>query len=83
MTQAIADEYELSLLAGDFERPEELPIDFESVNDRLWAEKEAEGRGNRADFEREKEEKAEAERERLAPKAKGKVKGSKVAKREV
>lgn len=77
MTEAIQEKYNQSLEGGDYDRPEVLATDFESVNDRLWAKKEAEGRGNRADFEREKAEKAEEEEAKLSKPKKGKSKAAK------
>ena len=71
MTEAILKKYHESLDNDDFERPEELKYDFESVNDRLWAEKEAKGLGTREAFETAKREKLEAE-ELLKPKIKAK-----------
>ncbi|KAM0752804.1 RBP11-like subunits of RNA polymerase [Meredithblackwellia eburnea MCA 4105] len=61
MTKVIEDKYKESLASGDFDRPEELDMSFEAVNDRLWKEKEAQGRGTREEFERQKREKEEAE----------------------
>lgn len=78
MTEAILAAYTASLASGDFDRPEDLEYDFESVNDRLWAEKEASGRGNRAEWEREKKEKEERENEdKVKPKKEKVVKKAK------
>ncbi|GAA6027375.1 hypothetical protein JCM8097_007807 [Rhodosporidiobolus ruineniae] len=73
MTGVLLDKYNESLAAGDYERVEDPKYDFESVNQRLWAQKEAEGKGSYEDFlaeRREKEEKEKAE----GDKAKGKAK---------
>ncbi|KAK4049086.1 RNA polymerase subunit AC19 [Microbotryomycetes sp. JL221] len=78
MTEAILDAYNESLKRGEFERYEEPSYDFESVNDRLWAQKEAEGRGSRAEWEQQKREKQEAEAAKLVkPKKEKKVKKDK------
>lgn len=77
MTESILSAYQASLAAGDFDRPEDEAFDFESVNDRLWAEKEARGGQSREEWEREKREKEEAE---VKVKEEGK-KGKKVAKK--
>lgn len=76
MTDSILSAYEASVAEGDYDRPVDLAYDFESVNDRLWAEKEASGRGNREEFEKAKREKEELEREKdIKPlKKAGKVK---------
>ncbi|KAK4701948.1 DNA-directed RNA polymerases I and III subunit RPAC2, partial [Phenoliferia sp. Uapishka_3] len=66
MTLAIVSAYEESLAAGDYEKKEDLDYSFEAVNDRLWAEKEASGRGTREDFEQEKREKKEEEEREAA-----------------
>lgn len=60
MTEAILAKYHASLQAGDYDRPEELEYDFESVNDRLWAQKDPTGE-LRAEFEKAKLEKEQAE----------------------
>ncbi|KDE06575.1 hypothetical protein MVLG_03072 [Microbotryum lychnidis-dioicae p1A1 Lamole] len=73
MTESILSAYAASLASGDFERSVEPSYDFESVNDRLWAEKEARGI-SREEFERKKREEME-EKERLE--GKGKVKKEK------
>ena len=75
MTESILEAYQASLASGDYDRPQDEEYDFESVNDRLWAQKEAEGRGSREDYEREKREKAEKEKEDAE---KAKSKGKKV-----
>lgn len=77
MTEAIVQAYLDSLKHDEYEKPEEIAYDFESVNDRLWAQKEAAGLGTRAEFEQEKLEKKEAELE-AAKLAKPKGKGKKV-----
>lgn len=84
LTLAVLAAYEESLASGDYETVEDLDYSFEAVNDRLWAEKEASGRGSREDFEREKREKKEEEdreQDKLA-KAGKKGKAIKVAKKE-
>lgn len=75
MTEAILAAYQASLAKGDYDRPHDEEYDFDSVNDRLWAQKEAEGRGSREEFEREKKEKADKE---LAEAEKAKGKGKKI-----
>lgn len=61
MAGVILEKYNESLAAGDFEKiDEDEKYDFESVNRRLWAQKEAEGRGTEADFLEEKRKQAEA-----------------------
>jgi DNA-directed RNA polymerase I and III subunit RPAC2 len=80
MTEAVLAAYNESLAGGDYERPEELEYDFESVNDRLWAEKEASGRGTREEWEREKREKEEKEKEKLVKPKKEKGKAAKAGK---
>lgn len=75
MTLAVEDAYKASLASGDYERAEDDDYSFEAVNDRLWAAKEAAGRGSRAEFEQkraEKEAEAEREKEKLAKPKKGK-----------
>lgn len=72
MTEAILAAYKESLANDEFERPEEIAYDFESVNDRLWAQKEAAGLGTRAEFEESKRVKAEADAVELT-----KIKGKK------
>lgn len=70
------EKYEEALQGGDWEKKEDLIYDFESVNERLWAIKEAEGRGSRGEFEAAKREKLEAEeRERENEKDKKPKKG--------
>lgn len=64
--------YTASLEGGDYERVEDLAYDFESANDRLWAEKEAKGLGTRAEFEAAKREKEEKEKEKDVKPKKGK-----------
>lgn len=55
MAGVILEKYNASLTEGDFERIEEdEKHDFESVNQRLWAQKEAAGRGSEAQFLEEK-----------------------------
>lgn len=73
MAGVILDQYNASLEAGDFARVEDEKHDFESVNARLWAQKEAEGRGTQAEFLEEKRKKDEAEAAEAAKKAKGKA----------
>ncbi|KAL8279191.1 hypothetical protein RQP46_008447 [Phenoliferia psychrophenolica] len=75
LTLAVLEAYQASYTAGDYQLKEDLDYSFEAVNDRLWAEKEASGRGTRAEFEeakREKEEAEAAEREKLTKPKKGK-----------
>lgn len=72
MTEAIAEAYTASLEGGDYERPEDLEYDFESVNDRLWADKEAKGLGTRAEFEAAKKEREEKEKVKDVKPKKGK-----------
>lgn len=61
MAQTVLDKYEASLKEGDFELVEDEKHDFESVNQRLWAQKEAEGRGTYEDFLAEKKRKEDVE----------------------
>ena len=75
MTEAILEAYNESLASDEFARPVDLKYDFESVNDRLWAEKERKGLGTREEFETAKQERLEAEEL-----AKPKIKGKKAAK---
>lgn len=63
MTEAILTAYHESLQGGDYERLEDLEYDFESVNDRLWAEKDPTGE-LRAAFEKTKLEKEQAEQDK-------------------
>ncbi|KAK4047707.1 RNA polymerase subunit AC19 [Microbotryomycetes sp. JL201] len=78
MTEAILAAYNESLRLGEYERVEDVAYDFESVNDRLWAQKEAEGRGNRAEWEQQRREQQEAEAAKLAkPKKEKKAKKEK------
>lgn len=75
LTLAVLAAYEASLAAGDYETVEDLDYSFEAVNDRLWAEKEAAGRGSRAEFEQKKQEERdeeEREKEKLGKPKKGK-----------
>lgn len=72
MTEAIRDAYLASLEEQDFDTPEEVSYDFESVNQRLWDAKEAQGLGTREEFEerkREKDEQEAEEREKAGSKA--------------
>jgi len=74
MTETILAEYTASLENGDFKKYEEPTYDFESVNQRMWAEKEQEGKGSWEEFQAErqrKEEEEEKEKEKSKPKAKG------------
>lgn len=80
MTESILAAYEDSLATDDFARPEEVAMDFKSIDARLWAAKEAAGLGTKAEFEAAKEEKAQAERalaEAARAKPKKKVKAEK------
>lgn len=61
MAETILDKYKASLEEGDFERVEDEKHDFESVNQRLWAQKEAEGRGTYEEFLAEKKRKEDEE----------------------
>lgn len=55
MAGVLLEKYNASLADGDFEKIEEdEKVDFESVNRKLWAQKEAEGRGTEAEFLEEK-----------------------------
>ncbi|POY74851.1 hypothetical protein BMF94_2124 [Rhodotorula taiwanensis] len=61
MAGVILEKYNESLEQGDFDRiAEDEKYDFESVNQRLWAQKEAEGRGTEAEFLAEKRKQADA-----------------------
>ncbi|GAA5871064.1 hypothetical protein JCM3774_005101 [Rhodotorula dairenensis] len=61
MAGVILEKYNASLAEGNFEKiDEDEKYDFDSVNRRLWAQKEAEGRGTEADFLEEKRKQAEA-----------------------
>lgn len=75
MTESILAAYQASLAAGDYDRPTDLEYDFESVNQRLWDEKEAQGRGTREEFEAEKAEKERAIKEEEEKKKSGGKKG--------
>merc|ERR1711939_70560 len=68
MATAILDRYNESLEAGDFERVEDDKHDFESVNARLWAQKEEQGKGTYDEFLEEKRRKEEAEAAEAAKK---------------
>ncbi|KAI5476738.1 DNA-directed RNA polymerases I and III subunit RPAC2 [Pseudohyphozyma bogoriensis] len=72
LVESIQEAYTTSLASGDYEKLEDEPIDFESVNDKLWAQKEAAGLGSRAEFEAEKKRKEEEAKEAAKPK-KGKA----------
>lgn len=50
MIQAIGEKYDDAVRADDYETFEDEPVDFETVNAKLWAQKEAEGRGTYAEF---------------------------------
>lgn len=63
MTEAILAAYHESLQGGDYDRPEDLKYDFDSVNDRLWAEKDPTGE-LRAAFEKAKLEKEQEEQDK-------------------
>ena len=71
MTEAILEAYNESLAEDDYAKPKDLQYDFESVNDRLWAEKEAKGLGSREEFEAAKKARQDAE-ELAKPKLKAK-----------
>jgi DNA-directed RNA polymerase I and III subunit RPAC2 len=73
MTETILQEYTSALAAGDFAKVEEPSYDYETVNERLWAEKESQGRGSWEEFQEKKRKEEEAEKEASAPKAKGKA----------
>ncbi|GAA6022540.1 hypothetical protein JCM10207_006580 [Rhodosporidiobolus poonsookiae] len=73
MAHAILDKYNASLAGGDYERVEDPKHDFETVNQRLWAQKEAEGRGTYDDFLEEKRKADEAEADAAKAKGKGKA----------
>ncbi|BGP39859.1 RNA polymerase subunit AC19 [Rhodotorula kratochvilovae] len=68
MAHAILDKYNESLEGGDFARVEDETHDFESVNARLWAQKEAQGKGSYDEFLEEKRRKDEAEAAEAAKK---------------
>jgi DNA-directed RNA polymerase I and III subunit RPAC2 len=76
MTETILEQYTAALAAGDFARVEEPSYDFETVNQRLWAEKEAQGKGSWEEFQQAKKDKEALEAEQ-ADKAKPKAKGVK------
>ncbi|ORY92951.1 RNA polymerase Rpb3/Rpb11 dimerization domain-domain-containing protein [Leucosporidium creatinivorum] len=75
MTESILAAYQASLASGDYDRPTDLEYDFESVNQRLWEEKEAQGRGSREEWEAEKAEKEKAVKEEEDKKKAGGKKG--------
>ncbi|BGP15888.1 hypothetical protein JCM10213_003683 [Rhodosporidiobolus nylandii] len=76
MANVVLDKYNDSLEQGDYARVEDEKYDFETVNRRLWEQKEASGRGTYEDFLAEKQRKAEEEQAEAA-KAKGKGKAVK------
>ena len=62
MTETILASYTEALARGDFARVDDDAYDFESVNARLWADKERLGTGpTREEFERQKEAQLELE----------------------
>ncbi|GAA6020955.1 hypothetical protein JCM11491_001562 [Sporobolomyces phaffii] len=73
LTETILAEYTAALAAGDFAKVDDPAYDFETVNARLWADKEAAGRGTRQEFEDKKRAEEEREAELLAAKSKGKA----------
>lgn len=74
MTESIQEAYVASLAGEAYDTPAEVGYDFESVNQRLWDEKERAGLGSRAEFEAARDAKREAERPGKEKLAGGKVK---------
>ncbi|GAA6049639.1 hypothetical protein JCM3770_005048 [Rhodotorula araucariae] len=68
MAHAILEKYNESLEGGDFAHVEDEAHDFESVNARLWAAKEAQGKGSYDEFLDEKRRREEAEAAEAAKK---------------
>ncbi|GAA5904156.1 hypothetical protein JCM8208_003463 [Rhodotorula glutinis] len=68
MATVILEQYNESLEKGDFERVDDETHDFESVNARLWAQKEEQGKGTYDDFLEDKRRKDEAEAAEAAKK---------------
>ncbi|GAA5825531.1 hypothetical protein JCM10212_003598 [Sporobolomyces blumeae] len=75
LTLEILEAYTAALRSGDFARVEDEPVDFESVNRKLWDEKEREGRGTWEEFKRDREAKEREELEQSSAAAAGKGKG--------
>ncbi|GAA5910803.1 DNA-directed RNA polymerase core subunit RPC19 [Sporobolomyces salmoneus] len=71
MTETILEQYTASLAAGDFARVEEPSYDFEAVNERLWAEKESQGKGSWEEWKEAQKKKEEEEAAAEQPKLKG------------
>jgi hypothetical protein len=61
--EVVLEKYHASLQAGDYERVEDPAHDFESVNRKLWEQKEAQGKGTYEEFLEEKRRKEEKEGE--------------------
>ncbi|GAA5966102.1 hypothetical protein JCM3765_002605 [Sporobolomyces pararoseus] len=61
LTETILEQYTEALAAGDFAKVEEPSYDFETVNERLWAEKESQGKGSWEEFQEEKKKKEQEE----------------------
>ncbi|GAA5980590.1 hypothetical protein JCM11641_006690 [Rhodosporidiobolus odoratus] len=76
LTHVILDKYNESVQKGDYARVEDDKYDFETVNQKLWEQKEAEGRGTYEEFLEEKKRKEELEQEQQA-KLRGKGKAVK------
>ncbi|GAA5844417.1 hypothetical protein JCM3766R1_006387 [Sporobolomyces carnicolor] len=70
MTETILASYTEALARGDFARVDDDAYDFESVNARLWADKERRGTGpTREEFERQKEAQRQLELEQSSSSA--------------
>lgn len=69
LTRAIGEKYDDSLRNDEYETYEEPAVDFESVNKRLWEQKEREGRGTYEEFLAKKASTLEIKDETMAPAA--------------
>ncbi|GAA5873868.1 hypothetical protein JCM8547_008625 [Rhodosporidiobolus lusitaniae] len=73
MTEVIRDKYNASFAAGDYAKVEDETYDFESVNRRLWEQKEKEGKGTYEEFLAEKKRKEDEAAAEQKAKGKGKA----------